>query len=76
MIVVHVAGQPEGVVQKCSQCGEILVDYTGAVVVSGTNALPCYLTGRMVAVSAGGQQYAVVGRLAIYEQFCGKVVVN
>ena len=28
--VIHRAGEPIGLVQKCSDCGEVLTDYTNA----------------------------------------------
>lgn len=29
--VVHIAGEPEGLIQKCSRCGYILADYRNAM---------------------------------------------
>jgi hypothetical protein len=32
MIVVHIAGEMIGGVQRCSRCGVVLIDYMGAAV--------------------------------------------
>lgn len=30
--IIHIAGPPEGNIQKCARCGAVLVDYTNAMV--------------------------------------------
>ena len=34
-VVVHLAGEPEGLVQKCSRCGYVLLDLNGAMFCGG-----------------------------------------
>lgn len=34
---VHIAGVPEGAIQKCFRCDCVLVDATGSMVLSSTN---------------------------------------
>jgi hypothetical protein len=46
-LVVHVAGEPEGLVQRCSRCGEVLIDRTGEVVIASTGLAPHWWTGNV-----------------------------
>lgn len=34
----HVAGEPQGLVQRCARCGVILIDHTNTMAPEGTTA--------------------------------------
>jgi hypothetical protein len=42
-IITHDAAEPEGLVQKCKDCGEVLTDYTNAMGVGKWS--PCWWKG-------------------------------
>ena len=35
MTIVHIAAEPEGPIQRCARCQEILIDLRGAMVLNG-----------------------------------------
>lgn len=37
MVIVHIAGEPDGIMQHCARCPEILIDLQGAMVLNGHN---------------------------------------
>jgi hypothetical protein len=46
-LVIHVAGEPIGNVQRCSRCGAILLDYTDAKIIASTGRTPRWWTGNV-----------------------------
>lgn len=78
MITVHIAGEMIGGVQRCSRCGEILIDYRGAQVM----AIPGHPTPSWSGwaqggfISVDGNQSAVAPNDArfIEERKCVEVV--
>ena len=52
--VVHIAAEPDGLIQRCLRCHAILVDARGAMAIGvGTVSLGCWQPGGFVGVTEG-----------------------
>lgn len=58
LTVVHIAGEPDGLIQKCSRCGAVLIDARGAMVMGG-GSIGCWQPGGFVGVTEGNPQQSV-----------------